>query len=96
MTKYLEIIDIDIPVIDVFSPSKYPSTGLFLNKPNNQLFIFDGLTVSMVGPMGVLAKLPVIDKLEKSIDNSQLLANSMLKLAAIMKNPELAMGLIND
>lgn len=96
MTKYLEVMDIDLPVVDVFMTSKYPSIGLFLNKINNQLFIYDGLTVSMVGPMGIIAKLPVLSKVEDNTGSTKLLANSMLKLAAIMKNPELAMGLIND
>jgi hypothetical protein len=49
---------------------------------------------------GIIINLPTTGELpiQSTIHptNESLLANSMLKLAAIMKNPELAMGLIND
>jgi hypothetical protein len=49
---------------------------------------------------GIIINLPTTGELpiQSTVHptNERLLANSMLKLAAIMKNPELAMGLIND
>jgi hypothetical protein len=100
MTKYLEIIDIEIPVVDMYAASKYPSPGLYLNKVNNQLICTDGTLTYIVGMPGIIINLPTTGELpiQSTVHptNERLLANSMLKLAAIMKNPELAMGLIND
>jgi hypothetical protein len=94
MKQYLEIISIDIETSDQFLLNKYPKPGVYLNTRNNQLFMFDGTTLTMVGGFNLLSKLPIITELEDKKVSSELLADSLLKMAAIINDPGLARDLI--
>ena len=94
MKQYLEIISIDIEVSDQFLSNKYPKPGTYLNIRNNQLLMFDGACLTMVGAVNLLSKLPIITELEDKKVSSDLLANSLLKMAAIINDPGLAKDLI--